>query len=153
MGIPFELSLSAAASSPPVSTTLTAVHSSDGKAHLSRQTRAPADGNRVDDRVLEGHRAPKPHDGSGDVHTASRIPLPANGMSDRDRQQCVDPTAVKHHSLTRELPAATIASDPIEVTAGAENRHLAVLHCAHNQEIRHEIDVVRSLHRIAHDPY
>jgi hypothetical protein len=37
-------------------------------------------------------------------------------MSDRDRQQRVDLPAVKHHSLARELPAATVTPDPIEVT-------------------------------------
>jgi len=40
------------------------------------------------------------------------------GQSDRDRQQRVDLTAIEDHGLACELPAAGVASDPIDIKAG-----------------------------------
>ena len=42
------------------------------------------------------------------------------------------------HGLANKPPAA-----------GAENRHLAVLHRAHDEKIRHDIEVIRPFHRIS----
>jgi Amidohydrolase len=64
--------------------------------------------------------------------------------SDRDSQQRVNLTAVEHDRLAGEFPTAGVASDPIDIAAGTEDRHLAILHRTHDEEIRGHIERSRS---------
>jgi len=72
-------------------------------------------------------------------------------MSDRNCQQRVDLTAVENDCLADEFPASGLAFNLIDIAASAKYHHLAMLHRAHDEEIRCHIERSRPVRRIADD--
>src|SRR3954465_4034874 len=70
--------------------------------------------------------------------TAARRRINCGG-SERDREQRVDLAAVEHDILAREPPAGfaprgIATHDPVDIAAGSEQGHRAVLHRAHDDK-------------------
>src|SRR3954470_955998 len=70
-----------------------------------------------------------PRDDSGRIGDT-----PCCNVSERDREQRVDLAAVEHDILPHEPPATLTAHDPVDIAAGREQDHLAVLHRAYDDE-------------------
>src|SRR6202023_431989 len=64
---------------------------------------------------------------------------------------CVDLTTIEDDDFARDFPAAGVAFDPIDIAAGAEDRHRAVLHRAHHEKIRYEVEGFRPLREVRDD--
>src|SRR5215467_4146456 len=74
---------------------------------------------------------------------ARRRPYSAESANlDGNSQERVDLAAIEKNRLAGELPEAVLALDLVEIVTGGKNRHVAFLHCAHDKEIRHQIECI-----------